>query len=182
MIYFEGTYTDFISGAPEKTPRYDYNQIMYKLDLDDPRLVLPVPVYRLTEEEDGLFRTRANLPSGPRPRRIPFFAADRPATGLVAVHEVRSSDGTLELRVGSGDVGQPLFHALPADVAEPPPSAVPLHVFTGADRRTEYHTDASAASPGLTRQEHPLCFVWRSPTRLRWEANPDHPLRRPHGG
>ncbi|QDT97789.1 hypothetical protein [Gimesia aquarii] len=38
FIYFEGTYTTLFSGNPVKTPRYDYNQIMYKLDLSDPRL------------------------------------------------------------------------------------------------------------------------------------------------
>jgi len=40
-IYFEGTYTASFSGAKSKTPRYDYNQIMYRLRLDDPRLNLP---------------------------------------------------------------------------------------------------------------------------------------------
>lgn len=33
-IYFEGTYTDMFSGNPHKTPRYNYNQILYRLDLD----------------------------------------------------------------------------------------------------------------------------------------------------
>lgn len=37
-IYIEGTYTDSFSDAKEKTPRYNYNQMMYRLDLDDPRL------------------------------------------------------------------------------------------------------------------------------------------------
>ncbi len=37
-IFFEGTYTNMFSGNPDKTPRYDYNQIMYRLDLADPRL------------------------------------------------------------------------------------------------------------------------------------------------
>ncbi|MCL4202328.1 MAG: hypothetical protein KJ000_07520 [Pirellulaceae bacterium] len=37
-IYFEGTYTQTFSGSPIATPRYDYNQIMYRLDLSDPRL------------------------------------------------------------------------------------------------------------------------------------------------
>jgi hypothetical protein len=37
-LYFEGTYTAMFSGAKVRTPRYDYNQIMYRLDLDDPRL------------------------------------------------------------------------------------------------------------------------------------------------
>ncbi len=38
LIYFEGTYTTLFSGNEVKTPRYDYNQIMYQLDLSDPRL------------------------------------------------------------------------------------------------------------------------------------------------
>jgi hypothetical protein len=38
LIYFEGTYTSTFSGNPDPTPRYDYNQIMYRLDVDDPRL------------------------------------------------------------------------------------------------------------------------------------------------
>ena len=42
-IYFEGTYTHTFSGNPEQTPRYDYNQMMYRLDLADPRLLLPAP-------------------------------------------------------------------------------------------------------------------------------------------
>jgi len=37
-IYIEGTYTDAFSGAAEKTPRYNYNQVMYRLRLDDLRL------------------------------------------------------------------------------------------------------------------------------------------------
>jgi hypothetical protein len=38
FIYFEGTYASTFSGAKQPTPRYDYNQVMYRLDLADPRL------------------------------------------------------------------------------------------------------------------------------------------------
>jgi hypothetical protein len=38
VIFFEGTYTNMFSGNKDRTPRYDYNQIMYKLDLSDSRL------------------------------------------------------------------------------------------------------------------------------------------------
>ncbi len=42
LIYFEGTYTTtFSSGNEFQTPRYDYNQMMYRLDLSDPRLAPP---------------------------------------------------------------------------------------------------------------------------------------------
>jgi hypothetical protein len=40
MLIFEGTYTLQFANKPEPTPRYDYNQILYRLDLDDPRLKL----------------------------------------------------------------------------------------------------------------------------------------------
>ena len=38
VIWFEGTYTREFSGNPAPTPRYDYNQLMYRLDLADPQL------------------------------------------------------------------------------------------------------------------------------------------------
>jgi len=76
VIFFEGTFTHTFSGNSEPTPRYDYNQIMYKLDLDDPRLNLPRPVY----EVEGNYRF------GPQPgRRAVFHALDRPGPGTIAV-------------------------------------------------------------------------------------------------
>lgn len=41
LIYFEGTYTHTFSGNPCPTPLYDYNQLMYRLDLSDERLRMP---------------------------------------------------------------------------------------------------------------------------------------------
>jgi hypothetical protein len=38
VIHFEGTYTNDFSGNPDKTPRYNYNQVLYRLDLDAPAL------------------------------------------------------------------------------------------------------------------------------------------------
>jgi hypothetical protein len=38
FIHFEGTYTSDFSGDADRTPRYDYNQILYRLDLDSPTL------------------------------------------------------------------------------------------------------------------------------------------------
>jgi hypothetical protein len=38
VVYFEGTYTTSFTDAKEPTPRYNYNQLMYRLTLDDPRL------------------------------------------------------------------------------------------------------------------------------------------------
>ena len=38
ILIFEGTYTEEFANHPEPTPRYNYNQILYRLDLDDFRL------------------------------------------------------------------------------------------------------------------------------------------------
>ncbi len=38
MLFFEGTYTTLFSDNKQPTPRYDYNQVLYRLDLDDPLL------------------------------------------------------------------------------------------------------------------------------------------------
>lgn len=38
LIYFEGTYSFTFSGRTQRTPHYDYNQILYRLDLADPRV------------------------------------------------------------------------------------------------------------------------------------------------
>lgn len=38
VLFFEGTYTNQFTDHAHATPRYDYNQILYRLDLDDPKL------------------------------------------------------------------------------------------------------------------------------------------------
>jgi hypothetical protein len=38
VLLFEGTYTTTFTDNKIKTPRYDYNQMLYRLDLDDPAL------------------------------------------------------------------------------------------------------------------------------------------------
>lgn len=38
ILIFEGTYTMTFADRPPPTPRYDYNQVLYRLDLDDPLL------------------------------------------------------------------------------------------------------------------------------------------------
>lgn len=39
ILFFEGSYTMQFADKPAPTPRYDYNQILYRLDLDDPALL-----------------------------------------------------------------------------------------------------------------------------------------------
>jgi hypothetical protein len=39
ILLFEGTYTAEFANHPDPTPRYNYNQILYRLDLEDERLI-----------------------------------------------------------------------------------------------------------------------------------------------
>jgi hypothetical protein len=38
ILVFEGTFTAEFADRPAPTPRYNYNQILYRLDLNDPKL------------------------------------------------------------------------------------------------------------------------------------------------
>lgn len=100
-VYFEGTYTDTFSGNPVITPRYNYNQLMYRLSLDDSRLFLPAPVYRL---KDGRLMMRDAVEVAGAwndVASIPFFA----------LAPDRRREGAIE--VGG------LFYALPANSEAP---------------------------------------------------------------
>ena len=62
-IFFEGTLSAaFAEPRPTPIPRYDYNQMVYRLDLDDPRLFLPVAIYRVPGATPR-YRTRDALPA-----------------------------------------------------------------------------------------------------------------------
>ncbi len=124
-IYFEGTYTAAFSDAPVPTPFYDYNQIMYRLDLNHPDLVMPVPVYlHMGEDGSTQFVTRWLLskwvgkneavPIRP-PGRVRFWAWDRPRKNLVPVYATKVSSGKWQLALGNDlphDSGPPVFYVL----------------------------------------------------------------------
>jgi hypothetical protein len=120
ILFFEGTYTTWFSGVEKPTPRYDYNQILYNLELDDERLLTPVPVYR-GDAGPGRYRTADDLPADGPLGDIAFFALDRPRRDTVSVYEVADSGGSKLAVVASGatpPTGAVLaFHALPLESA-----------------------------------------------------------------
>jgi hypothetical protein len=122
LIYFEGTYTSTFSNAPFDTPRYDYNQVMYRLRLDDTRLVLPVAVYELKPSGGNRrYETGAQLETAGdwgRIERVAFFAPDRPRDGLTPIYAHR--DGALSGAPPSS-ASTPLFYALLAEAPPPDP-------------------------------------------------------------
>lgn len=173
VIFFEGTYTHSFSGNNEQTPRYDYNQIMYKLTLTDPRLALPVAIYDLSTggPPDRFSALAANqaMPAGP----IAFFAADRPAKDTMPVYAEHGTDESWALRIGGPPAGAsaaaPVFHALPPDHANPPTTTVPLYEFVHKDgKRRAYSVESCWSLPDYQRALRPICRVWRKPGNV-WD-------------
>ena len=116
LIFFEGTYTVSFSGNPHPTPRYEYNQVMYKLDLADSRMNLPVAVY----ETGGIYATGRDAAKRANGAPPAFFALERPGVGTVPVWS--TAEG---LREATGNkAAKPTFYAISADMKSPPKSAV----------------------------------------------------------
>lgn len=143
VIYFEGTYTNSFSGNKEQTPRYDYNQVMYRLDLGDPRLSLPVAVY---QNGPGRLATGPMLGGDVAGRPIAFYAPDR------------QREGTIPAEV---DGGARIF-LLPADsrLAE----TVPIYEYCrgGSTERT-LSIDPGREGDGWRRSPQPVGRAWTNP-------------------
>lgn len=168
-IYFEGTYSWTFSGSEETaTPRYDYNQIMYRLDLGDPRMVLPVAVYQIREGRGylpGPAVAEANLWGDVE--SVAFYAVE-PGRGdkdLIAVYADKLPDGGTHLTTALHQTpAKPLFLAM--QPVEPPianPRVVPLYEHRHSSGRLVYSTQTRLDGPGWTRSEKPLCRVWETP-------------------
>ena len=181
LIYLEGTYTTTYSGNDTPTPRYDYNQIMYRLDLSDARLAIPSPVYALAsaggKQDYGMREDVEARKKWEQVQSAPFFAipASRPHAGMVAFYKT----ATGELTPQQPAQGKPLFYALPTSPAgdeKPSPSVVPLYAYKDEKTgKTRYLTEGATIGANEKRGEQPLCRVWRNPSTilaLDYEAKP----------
>jgi hypothetical protein len=171
IIFFEGTYSHTFSGSREHaTPRYDYNQIMYRLSLDDPRLVLPTPVYQLRDRRganDYLLRSNVERTGQwDRVESVPFLAmeSNRGQSDLVAVYAQDGSTARLTTERPTAS-SSPLFFALPeAEGTGENTGIVDLFEYRHADSGEYlYATDPQLSANGWKRGEKPLCRVWRTP-------------------
>jgi len=170
-IYFEGTYSHTFSGSPEHaTPRYDYNQIMYRLRLDDARLVLPAPVYQVRGDGGYLLRDGVEKAEAwERVEGVAFYAVEPGRAGgdYVAVYAqgVSRGDG-LARRLSterSASSGEPFFYALPGTVEDENARIVPLFEYRRAESGQRlYSTRRRLDREGWVREEEPLCRVWRA--------------------
>ena len=157
IVYFEGTYSFTFSGNKVATPWYDYNPVMYKLDLADARLALPVPVYRMGE--DDALRLRPHDDSwtyksyaGEPEVEVAFFALPPGRVAEAAIAVYRTPSGALDVKSPRSGAS-PLFYGLPAERAKDDASLVVLAATDHGWRVFE----ADAAPEGA------LCAVWRTP-------------------
>jgi len=132
VIYFEGTYaggSGFFAAGEAITPRYNYNQIMYRLALVDPRLALPVPVYQAHGPRSSTrYLLRDDLDAEgawDSIETVPFFAIPprAPYKGLIPIFAAINERGTLLSPHAFSEAGSasPIFYALPASPARPQP-------------------------------------------------------------
>jgi len=178
ILLLEGTYTFTFSGSAENaTPRYDYNQIMYRLNLDDPRLALPVAVYQVRDRQNGKdYLLRDGVEKARKwdlVESIPFYAVEpgRADTNMVAVYAVKirakSGQKTCCLTVKCPDApAVPLFYALPPaqTVENSKLKTQNLYEYCHADTGQRlYCTEPDLDEKGWTRTKNPLCRVWKAP-------------------
>lgn len=109
-VYVEGTYTASFADDPPVTPRCDYNQVMFRVDLEDPRLAMPVPLYSVVEGQ----RIRIVLATqrAPTDNAAPYgMALDRPRPGAVPVSVRSVCNATYTTALDAGT--PPVFWAMP---------------------------------------------------------------------
>ena len=174
ILYFEGTYTTTFSGNSDPTPRYDYNQLMYRLDLSDPRLKLPVPIYSVSGSgaqfrlvsKQGLSKTQ-----GLEQKRIAFFAPDRLGIATIPVYEWIDSSGRQSLRVGKagkpadGKDAEPLFFILPENQQPRDGNTLPLWEYPDEPYGPRYSLQGPGKGVQFSENPRLLGRVWRNPGR-----------------
>lgn len=156
-LMFEGSYTSALAGNDvTPTPRYDRNQIMYGLALDDARLMLPVAVYQL---ESGELAQKQALTRTTPPLAPLFFAPDRAAPGTQAVFWSGAACGPRQLMISSEPTTEPLFYAVPASSDARAEQLIPL--YDHADELGAHHYQLEAVGA------EPFAYVWPSPIKVR---------------
>lgn len=155
-VYFEATYTRAFSATAEPTPRYDYNQMMYRLDLDAPELAVPVPIYR---SERGELGDHSVLAPTDAPIRAEFMAPLGPRPGVVPVAWSGPDCEARRLVVGEDPPTPPLFYALPASHDPERHQQRLYEVFLEGDDTPTYTTEDA---PGA----RVVAVVWRNPVSV----------------
>ncbi len=164
FIFFEGTYTTFLQST-EPTPRYDYNQIMYRLDVDDDRVVLPVPLYDVSKDLPGQLTAKQGLRPTGEALSAPMMAYDRPKQGALAVRwsGAECVPGR-RLVISETPQAGDLFYALPSD--DTGETTIPLYEYQSTSGDYAYSVEEALSDSALTRSAEPLVRVFQNPIQV----------------
>jgi len=172
IIFFEGTYTKSFSGNEISTPRYEYNQIMYKLDLGDERFALPVPVYRVKGEVLE-YLTAEKIPEKAESAEIAFFALDRPVKNAIPVYEYKdpktgstilTTEKREQLKKGKFIIA---FYALAPGLEEMKSTTTDLwEGIHPENQKRIYNIEGDIVEKDYEKKETPLCRVWKYPRKF----------------
>jgi hypothetical protein len=151
---------------------------MYRLALDDPRLFLPVPVYRAKRVNGGagyLLREDVdaqNLWNEVEEAVFFAFPPNRMRAGLIPIYATRDENApagglVLQRDLPTGKTNQqPLFYALPVNDAGKEVSSfvVPLYEYRRSESGARfYSTRPDLENKTIKRAAQPVCLVWRNP-------------------
>ena len=170
FVFFDATYTNTYTNV-EATPRYNYNEMMYRIDLDDPAMALPVAVYERGTGAASTLVAKQGLRPGDPALAPAFFAYDRAARGAVPVAWDGPSCGNRRLTVGAAPVATPIFYALPADAGDAGQDAgaglamIPLYEYAGPNGAYLYSVDPALSVAQYTRGAV-IARVWATPIRV----------------
>ena len=163
-MYLEGSYTMTFSSATVATPFYNYNQIMYRLNADDPALIMPVAIYDLGSSLPGHFVSKTGLPANSGPVAAVFRAPDRQASGTLPFGFTGNSCSSGQRLALGAAVARPMFYALPASGTHPV-NTVPLYEFV--NNAGQYAYALASSLSGYTRSANPVAYVWTSPIQVK---------------
>ena len=172
-IYFDGTFSILLAEAQFPVPRYEYNPLMYCLDLGDQRLFLPVPVYSLPDQEGGeqlLLRDSIEAHGlWDRVEAIPFYALppDRAWEGAMAVfQDLRNSKlQRKKFRRALQKTGKEvLFLGLPIQGSHSVSNTTLAPLYEYRDEEGNYYYSVEPDRKDLMRQADPICLVWKNPS------------------
>ena len=179
-IYFEATLSSWLGSSKVKIPRYDYNQLMYRINLASHRTILPMPVYGPPVAPAAELKTGPLLQTWRRNRRVAFYALLQASPGVQPVYAGGKGRGYLQW--GGSAKGRLLFYALPPN--DPRPGTVLLYTFARSGRSPMY--SLKRRLPGVQESGRPLCRVWPAVYmhRLSWDIGAGtnkRSLPRPNG-
>jgi hypothetical protein len=139
-IFFEGTYTTTFSGNPHPTPGYDYNQIMYKLDLTDARLNLPVPVYSESLQSGLMVSQSFQLSPAGKTQTPIFYALTRAGA---ETRQIELNEHSFWIAKTSG------------------PHLLPLWKWTRGGQTPLYLPQGTTAPAGYKKQLQAIGYIWK---------------------